>query len=437
MVDNFEFQVDWAPAPAATGHALLDDTLGRLAIRIGRDIATKHRTDNNNEGEDLLIPTYGLAEWIASNWWPLLFEPPKNEDFQEDFDFRSRHWLGSARDGFALPDLWFCPAGEKMQIIGTAAQLRFARLSFLVEISETTVETPVVRNALRKFVEKVIARLDDKRKGSTSLHEAWSAVRDTKADAEEYCQLIGALGLSPYDDHPHIDEVLDKLCDRLDRAMVKDLCNAADETTISALAELAVGIAETLDEAPEAKLGELRAVGLPPDQQPHAWQWGREAAHQVRRGFHISNADPEGGERFLAALDLASVMPIDTQRRADRISGGLRCQEDRMRLAIFDELLPQRRFTAARAAFLGWAHGADGSHLVTSAITRDQQASRAFAAELLAPVGYIRTKATNRVLSDHSIDEIAHSLNAPAGAVRYQAQHAGIHVVELRGWGII
>jgi hypothetical protein len=219
-------------------------------------------------------------------------------------------------------------------------------------------------------------------------------------------------------------------------AIVKDLCNTADETTFPTLAELTIGIAETLDQAQEANLSDLLTAGLPPDQQPFAWQWGREAAHQARRKFRIPNADPEGGERFLADLDLASLMPIARQR-ADRISGGLRCHEDRMRLAIFDELLPQQRFTAARAAFLGWAHGVDGSHLVTSAITRDQQASRAFAAELLAPVGYIRTKAAHRVLSDHAIDEIAHSLNAPVGAVKYQAQHAGIHVVESRGWGMI
>lgn len=140
VVDNLEFQVNWPPmsrTAAPTGHPLLDDTLGRVVIKIGRDIATKFRTDSNNEGDELLIPTYGLAEWITSNWWPLLYEPPKHEDYEDDFDFRSRHWLGSARQGFALPDLWFCPAGgEKMQIIGSAAQLRFARLSFLVEISE-------------------------------------------------------------------------------------------------------------------------------------------------------------------------------------------------------------------------------------------------------------------------------------------------------------
>ena len=142
MVENVEFQVDWPLAPAPTGDPLLDDTLGRLRISIGGDIATKFRTDNASEGDQLLIPTYGLAEWIAANWWPLLFEPAKDEYFEEDFDFRSRHWLGSARNGFALPDLWFCPAGEKLEIIGSAAHLRFARLSFLVDISETVVRDP-------------------------------------------------------------------------------------------------------------------------------------------------------------------------------------------------------------------------------------------------------------------------------------------------------
>jgi hypothetical protein len=55
---------------------------------------------------------------------------------------------------------------------------------------------------------------------------------------------------------------------------------------------------------------------------------------------------------------------------------------------------------------------------------------------MLAPTAYIRTRAGNRVLSDHAIGEIAQSLGAPAGAVRYQAGHAGIHVVGSRGWGL-
>ena len=154
----------------------------------------------------------------------------------------------------------------------------------------------------------------------------------------------------------------------------------------------------------------------------------------MRRQFHISNADPERGQRFLEALSLENLKSFEASR-IDQISGGLDRDDDRLRLVIFDELPPQQRFTAARAAFLGWVHSAPGAHLVTGALTRDQQASRAFAAEMLAPTGYIRMRASNRMLSDHAIDEIAQVLRAPAGAVRYQAEHAGIHVVGSRGWG--
>jgi hypothetical protein len=432
MVDNIEFQVDWPPAPPRSGQPLFDDTLGRLAIKIGPDAATKFRTDNNTEGDQIYIPTYHLAEWIASNWWPLLFEPAKGEDFQEDFDFRSRHWLGSARNGFALPDLWFCPAGEKMEIIGSGAHLRFARLTFLVEISEI-VEIPVIRDALQKFVHQVISRLDDRGKRTTPLHEIWELIRDTEQEAEEYCQLIGSLGLSPYEEHPEIDVRLGQLQGRLDAAMIRDLCNASNEKTFPALAELAIGVSETLDRAQEADLTNLLSVPMPPDSQLHAWQWGLEAARRVRREFHISNADPEGGQQFLATLGLDSVITID-HRRADQVRGGLRRRAHRMHVTALDDREPQQRFTAARAAFLGWASNDDASHLVTTAITRDQRASRSFAAEIIAPIGYIRTRATNRVLSNHGIQEIAQSLNAPSGAVMYQARHGGIHVVGSNDW---
>ena len=73
---------------------------------------------------------------------------------------------------------------------------------------------------------------------------------------------------------------------------------------------------------------------------------------------------------------------------------------------------------------------------MTAAITRPQQASRAFAAELLAPQAFIRTRAANRLLSDPAIQDIAQLLDAPAGAVKYQAQNAHIRVVASHGWGL-
>jgi hypothetical protein len=432
MNGEVEFQVDWPPAPPEkTGFPLLDQTLGRFAIKIGGDTATKFRTDNNNEGETLYIPTYHLAEWIATNWWPLLFEPPKQEDFEEDADFRSRHWLGAARNGFALPDLWFCPAGTKMEIKGSGAYLRFARLTFLVEISEIT-DISVIRDALTHFVERVISRLNDRGRRLTPLHEAWDLVGKTRPETTKYCQLIGSLGLSPYDEHREIDAAIDKMTGRLDPAIISDLCNTSDERTFLPLAELTSGIAEVLDQAPKADITDLLKVPLPMDSHLHAWRWGREAADLVRKHFRIPNADPEGGQQFLSALGLDSILPVDG-RRGDRIDGALKKRAATMHVAALADKEPQRRFTAARAAFLGWANDVDSSHLVTAAITRDQQASRAFAAEIIAPIGYIRTRARNRILSNHGVQQIAETLNAPVGAVKYQAANGGIHVPASNG----
>jgi hypothetical protein len=441
MVEEVEFRVNWPPVPPVpTGYPLLDDTLGRLKIRVGDTVATRFRTDNNNENDELLVPTYEVALWIAENWWPLLFEPRKWDDWLDDPDYRARHWLGAARHGFALPNLWLCPAGDKIEIMGSAAQLRFARLGFLDDVAETAIPTPIVRTALQEFVERVLVRLGEQGEPATPLHEAWQAIGETAPEAEIYCRLIGALGLSPYEDHPEIDSLVDGLYDRFGSALVEDLCQVANQENLSSLAELTEGIAQTLKTAPTADLGALLTAELPPDQGPNAWQWGLAAARQVRRHLHIGEGDPESGQRFFTALDLDIGASLSSIGQSEQIKGGLRRQDAQMRVALLEELRPQRRFTAARAAFLAWVQDAPaagsffGERLVTAAVTRPQQASRAFAAELLAPAAYVRSRAANRILSDPAIQDIAQLLDAPAGAVKYQAQHAGISVVASRGW---
>ncbi len=428
MPGAVEFNVEWPGAPPETGHPLLDSSLGQLSIGVGDESATRHRTQHGMEGDRLYIPTYHIAEWIASNWWSLLYETPKTEDFQNDFDFRERHWLGTARNGFALPDLWFCPAGGKIEVTGYAAELAFARLRFLLEISDVT-ETGTLAQTFRHFVEQVLDRLRSQGIAANALNESWELVSQTADDMKQYCRLIGALGLSPYDEHQGIDDILDAASDRLPPDILRDLCEAADERTLDTLANLTTGVFETLAGAKEINLADLLAVPLPADAFRHAWQRGREAAGRVRGNFHISNGDPEGSKHFFEKLDLDPRI-LALGDGPSQIGGVLQKGETTMHLAVLDKREPQQRFAAARGAFLGWAGDIEGSRLVSTAITRDQQASRAFAAELLAPIGYIRTKARNGLLSEQGVQDIADSLCAPAGAVRYQARHGGIHVAQ-------
>jgi hypothetical protein len=158
---DFRFEVRWPDTPTGGGDALLDASVGRLSIGVQDVSVTAFQSDKGDIGTELTIPMYDVAEWIASNWWPLLFEPRKTDlidQADDDAGYRSRHWLGYARSGFALPDLWFYPVGDEIEVCAYSKYLRYARVTFLNKAS-ANIPTEGVRGALANFVEEVVQRL--------------------------------------------------------------------------------------------------------------------------------------------------------------------------------------------------------------------------------------------------------------------------------------
>jgi hypothetical protein len=84
----------------------LEATIDTFKIYIARDNVTKHKV-RAKVGDALCIP----VEWIAENWWILLFEPLKDEE-SNDAKYRSRHSIATAQHGFPLPDLSIVPFGH-------------------------------------------------------------------------------------------------------------------------------------------------------------------------------------------------------------------------------------------------------------------------------------------------------------------------------------
>jgi hypothetical protein len=181
----------------------------------------------------------------------------------------------------------------------------------------------------------------------------------------------------------------------------------------------------------------LNDIDLPYRTGAAPWQWGKQAAKKARTYFGIASADPRGGHAFFDNLGIDPTnadLPGLEGSIAARLSGGMRRGDSSMNMALSEPQLPRRRFAAARGAFLGWSGGAGSSHLITSARTRDQQASRAFAAELLAPFDYIRRKAGGSAISMFRVEEIADELEVSPAVVKWQAQNNKLHVVDLGSW---
>jgi hypothetical protein len=113
------------------------------------------------------------------------------------------------------------------------------------------------------------------------------------------------------------------------------------------------------------------------------------------------------------------------------ISGAVEREDDNMRVALAGSNRAHRKFAAGRAAFLTWSQGENSSRLVTTARTRDQQASRAFAAELLAPAKFLKKRLGERSeVSPFTLDRISEEMGIASTVVHYQAKNHGYYIAE-------
>jgi hypothetical protein len=236
------------------------------------------------------------------------------------------------------------------------------------------------------------------------------------------------MGLNPYDENKSVDKLLGELADTLPADMLFDLCQASDESTFSHIAKLGSEMFSSLDTAQLFDASPLDNLELPADLDGPAYKWGLAATRKVRQLLGTGANDPEGADELFGRLAIDPNRPVDLhQSNADFMSimAAIR-KEDRsqIRLGLSGDRLPQRKFAAARAVFLAWYSKSTGiARLVTNAKTRDQQASRAFAAEMLAPSAYIRSRVGRGPVSSYRLDQIAEELDVSPAVVRYQASN--------------
>ncbi len=435
IAESFAVDLQWPENPGKGGDSLLDGSLARFQILVGDKSLTAYQTEKGDKHSYLHVPTYYLVEWLAQNWWSFLYEPRKNDRDDFEQDFRTRHWLGTARNGFALPDVTFSPAGEKVEIVARSAFLRFAHLNF-IEALTATAATDSVRSEFSKFIEQVLMHLNKNGVTDSAAHRHWDRVRNTTKEEETYCRMVGALGISPYLSHPDLDGVFEKIAGKISDSMLTDLCDATNMGNIERAADAADGISAALSSAKDIPAKELLEARRPADNAPRAYEWGYRATDVARSALGIAHDDPRGSLAFFDRLQFDPSAGIDDGKSLEAtapaiISGAVERNDDKMRVVLSGSNGAHRKFAAARAAFLAWSPGSNSSRLVTTARTRDQQASRAFAAELLAPAKFLR-----RILGDRSevspftLDRISEEIGVAPTVVHHQAANHGYYVAE-------
>lgn len=429
MAQDFEIKRSWLKSD---GRSEVDASFCKLQILVGGKNATEYSAEHEPASDHLEVPSYFLAEWFAENWWALLWEPRKNEDAADDPDFLARHSFLTPQHGFALPKILIVPAGRTVYVSSLPRDVQFADVRFRHQASVWLRREPVEAE-LKRFVGGLTERLSQFGITGTSLQEVWNLVTGTLEDELFFCRSMGALGLSPYAQNDEVEQVLERAVSILGEALTLDLCFVSTPENFSEAARTSELAKSFSEDGPEVSLEPLQTIPAPAENYSiPAWRLGEQAAKRIRSVLGIKEGDPRGSDILFDKMKLDVGQKIVVPVQSDSPISGLVSKNDvRAHIALTQPLLQQRRFSAARAAYTAWASEPRTSRLITQAVTRHQQASRSFAAEITAPISYLRSFSRGGRLSHEQVFELASNLNIGPDLVKKHAQNKGLQIGRL------
>ena len=456
------FRMEWQDAPGVRD-TVLSRTWCRLVIEAGGHLVTQAI---DSRSHSLRGGIYGsafpLGRWIVENWWFLLNESyrfPARYSSRElarvprDRVWAQRHSLLAAREGGALPDLTLHRDDDRKVVARWAPDgggSDHPSLCFTGE-GEKYLEMADAERGLAEAVEAVLDRLEGFEEPEVSaFRKDWAAITGATEHERRLCEWSARLGIDPFDPDELSDELaeaLPELVAGLEAPLRDDLLDAEHPQTLHGDIEWLRRTESLAADAgrarnPEPALGSRerprRIGGWAAAHGPEAARPGAdvETAHglgyrcaaTLRR--HLSPADghePIGDmNEILARLGWAQSPSRTIEPEPESpLEGALTRSGDGAAVAIVSDTGPDgKRFRLARSIFFRhFSHNRDAARrLVTEAHTRDQRASRAFAAEFLAPAAGLSRRIGERV-SRGEIDALAHHYGISPFVVSHQIQN--------------
>ena len=446
------FRMEWQDAPGVRD-TVLARTWCRLVIEAGGRLVTQAI---DSRSESVRGGVYGsafpLGRWIVENWWFLLNESyrfPARYSSRElaraprDRVWAQRHSLLAAREGGALPDLALHRDDERKVVARWAPDgggSDHPSLCFTGE-GEEHLEMADAERGLAEAVEAVLDRLEGFEEPEVgAFREDWAAITGATEQERNLCVWSARLGIDPFDPEDLTDELaeaLPELVAGLEAPLRDDLLDAERPQTLHGDIEWLRRAESLAADAGSAGHREFDPSSLP-EATPAASNVHVNTAHglgyacaaAVRR--HLSPADghaPIGDmDEILVRLGWARAPSRTAPRAEGPLEAALERSGNGAPVAVISDTARVgnrfgNRFKLARAIFLRhFGRDRTGRRLVTEAHTREQRASRAFAAEFLAPAAGLSRRIGDRVSRDE-IDDLAHHYGVNPFVIDHQIQN--------------
>jgi hypothetical protein len=411
-----------------------------LRIRIGGRTVTRIWDKTRREERSLLyLPAFPIVQWLVENWWILLNEPPLTPELPKPssahLPWIKRHCLRSAESGLLLPALYLFNDGRGVGVEWQADEpdvLKNMPGEFGDSGSDHLEKGPT-EDILAEFVSEILRRVEDLNDEHVNqLRENWRAIRNADGEEAPFCVVAGRMGLDPYDP----SQVSDEFAAFVEQAIRDpELPLARDLTEATQPRWVASQWSWVQQASVKWKLGPMtRQAPVPADTADvsPSWQGYRLAAIVRQRSGLAPSAPVQSVEDI--SLNVAGV-PFRAPEQNHLPGSGVRAAvgwSDDREIVVAGPHPPResnRRFLAARGLFHALFACERSERLVTDAFTWDQQVSRAFAAEFLAPQAALTARTGGRA-DRAKVEELAAEFGASTMVIEKQLENAGVALID-------
>ncbi len=439
MSKSLSIECDPIDQPAAID-PLERRTWCALRIRVrGRTVTRLWDKVLQDERSLIYVPAFPIAEWLVTNWWTLLNEPSPTPEPPKasaaHLPWIKRHCLRSAESGSLLPPLYLFNDGRGIRAEWQADE-RDALPNMPGEFIDSGfdhIDNAAVEDALAEFVSEILRRVDglsDER--VEALQENWRAIRGAPVEEANFCVAAGRMGIDPYEPSQMRDEVASLIETALtdpDLPLARDLTEAAETDSV-------VEQWSWVQERTAAcKLGPIPKP--PPIQAASASsspsQLGYQLAAKVRKAAALDPAVPVTSVENLAkaasgsSLNAANLNHIPGKSVHALV--GWTGNNEIVLAGPRPSRKDSQRFLDARGLYHALFACDRSERLVTRAFTWDQQASRAFAAELLAPRAALVARAPENA-DPSQVGELASEYGVGTVLIERQLENAGVTLID-------
>lgn len=414
-------------------------TWASFSILYGEEVISK-LIDKKSDTikDDINLPLYPLAEWIALNWWFLLYEPftPNKFDLKE---YNSRHNFSFAREGYALPNFSIIPLGENALLEWKRAKLINHKVEF-IESGQAKISIDNLKEDLYDFVDKIVNRLHVKGISGTLLQEEWESIQNLDSDELEFCKVSASAGIDPFNITVKQSEIVTSIYSKLPKDIVNDFftsCNPSNLENEAGQTITAIGEIES-NELYIENLNILRdriqlksvSGGLP-------WTEGYESAKRLRNELklngHIFKDINEIGDVLKVSHDeLSSIIAYKDLPSSISIVSGLN-RENSPYFVIANKVQanPRKENFAYCRAIYDYLFLIDSRvSLITKTHVESQKINRAFAAEFLVPSEKLKKFISHEIVTEEQIEDLADIFFVDPLVIKHQIENHHISKIE-------